>query len=147
MINYIKSAEDTLRQRGAMDDALDNLRKRQQRIIAENRPSGYPSASFSETYTSTSRANDAVSELVDLAEIQREIDRTEAEIKEIDAVLDQLPQEESDIIRAWYIDRISMDAIAEQMCYESRSTIYDKRNHAVADFAVRYFGAVAIGRE
>lgn len=147
MINYIKSAEDTLKQRGALPDALDNLRKRQQRIIAENRPKSYPSASFNESYTSTALANDAVSWAVDLAELAREIKATEDMIAEIDTVIDQLPQEERDIIRAWYIDRISMDAIAEQMCYESRSTIYDKRNHAVADFAVRYFGAVAIGRE
>ena len=49
-----------------------------------------------------------------------------------------------DIIRLWYIERKSKDEIAAAVNYASATSVYDLRNKAVAEFALRYFGAGAL---
>lgn len=144
MINYFEAAENTLRGRGYLDAALKNLERRKERIIQRAGPSGYPSPDFSKPYASTSAVNDTLEECLELAEVSREIGQTKAEIDEIDAILAQLGKVERDIIRLWYIEGKSRDEIAEAVNYASTKSIYDLRNTAVAEFALRYFGAGAL---
>ena len=142
MINYFDAAENTLRGRGYLDSALKNLERRRERIIAHGGPSGYPSPDFSKPYASTSAVNDTLAECLELAEVVREIKAKEEKIQEIDAVISQLG--ERDIIRLWYVEGKSKDEIAAAVNYASTRSIYDLRNTAVAEFALRYFGAVAL---
>ena len=144
MINYFDAAEKTLRSRGMLDTALDNLERRKERIIRNSGPSGYPSADFSKTYTSTKDVNDALSECLELAEVAREISETREAIEEIDRVLGQLEEDDAALLRLWYVDRKSKEEVAAAMCYGSTSTIYDLRNKAVSRFAILYFGAGAL---
>ena len=134
MINYFDAAENTLRGRGFLDSALQNLERRKERIVQHGSPAGYPSPDFSKPYASTSAVNDTLAECLELAEVVREIKVTEEKIQEIDAV----------IIRLWYIEGKSRDEIAEAVNYASTRSIYDLRNSAVAEFALRYFGAGAL---
>lgn len=144
MINYFDAAENTLRGRGFLDSALQNLERRKERIVQHGSPAGYPSPDFSKPYASTSAVNDTLAECLELAEVVREIKVTEEKIREIDAVISQLDEAGRDIIRLWYIERKSKDEIAAAVNYASTRSIYDLRNTAVAEFALRYFGAVAL---
>ena len=44
----------------------------------------------------------------------------------------------------WYIERKSKEEIAAAVNYASATSVYDLRNKAVAEFALRYFGAGAL---
>lgn len=144
MINYFDAAEKTLRSRGALETALENLERRRERIIAQSGPAGYPSPDFSKPYASVGAVNDALSACLELAEVTREIERTEEAIGEIDRVIGQLEPEEREIIRLWYIERKSKEEIAGAVSYASTRSVYDLRNTAVARFALLYFGAAAL---
>ena len=146
MINYFDAAENTLRARGVLDTALNNLEKRKERILRYAAPSEYPSANMSKPYTSTRAVNDTLAECVELAETMREIRATEEKIEEIDRVLGQLEKEDEEILRLWYIEHRSKEDIAERVSYSSRTSVYDLRNKAVANFALLYFGASAGAR-
>lgn len=143
MINYFDAAENTLRSRGMLETALRNLEKRKERILRHAATSEYPSADMSKPYTSTRAVNDTLAECVELAETMREIRATEEKIEEIDCVLGQLDKEDAEILRLWYIERKSKEEIAERVSYSSRTSVYDLRNKAVANFALLYFGAGA----
>lgn len=88
MINYFDAAEKTLRSRGVLETALENLERRRARIIAQSGPAGYPSPDFSKPYASVGAVNDALSACLELAEVAREIQRTEEAIAEIDGLSD-----------------------------------------------------------
>lgn len=143
MINYFDAAENTLRSRSMLETALKNLKRRRERIIRHNAPSDYPSFDMSKPYTSTKGVNDALTDCVELAEVVREINHTQAKIDEIDGVLKQLDPQDAELLRLWYIERKSKDDIAAEANYASRTSIYDLRNKAVAGFALLYFGADA----
>lgn len=144
MINYFDAAEKTLRSRGVLETTLENLERRRARIIAQSGPAGYPSPDFSKPYASVGAVNDALSACLELAEVAREIQRTEEAIAEIDRVIGQLEPEERDIIRLWYIEHKSKEEIAGAVSYASTRSVYDLRNTAVARFALLYFGAAAL---
>lgn len=144
MINYFDEAEKMLQSRGSLEQALANLERRQERIIKQSAPAGYPSVDLSQPYTSTKNVNDALTEVLELAEVAREIQVTKDTIREIDLVLEQLESEDRHILRLWYIERKSKEEIAVAISYSSSSTIYDIRNKAVSRFALLYFGAGAL---
>ena len=144
MINYFDAAEKTLRSRGMLETALENLERRRERIIAQSGPAGYPSPDFSKPYASVGAVNDALSACLELAEVTREIQRTEEVIADVDRVISQLEPDEREIVQLWYIERRSKDEIAEAVNYASTTSVYDMRNKAVAHFAVLYYGAGAL---
>lgn len=143
MINYFDAAENTLRARGMLETALGNLERKKERILRYGAPSEYPSADMSKPYTSSKAVNDTLAECVELAEVVREITMTREKIEEIDRVLGQLDGDDARILRLWYIERKSKEEITESVSYSSRTSVYDLRNKAVANFALLYFGAGA----
>lgn len=145
MINYFAEAEKTLRARGYLDAALANLERRKERIISRGEPSDYPAPDFSKPYASTSSINDALADCLELAEVVREITATKEERDEIDRVLGQLDRDDREIVTLWYIERKSKEEIAAAVNYASATSVYDLRNKAVAQFALLFFGAGALG--
>lgn len=144
MINYFRTAERVLSERGNLDRALANLERRLERAIAKHGPSELPSIDYSRPYVSTSSSADALSACLEVAEITREINTTKETIQEIDRVLDQLSPDDASLLRAWYIEREPKEEIAERLSYSSRTSVYDLRNKAVSAFAILYFGAGAL---
>ena len=143
MINYFDAAVNTLRARGMLETALSNLERKKERILRYGAPSEYPSADMSKPYTSSKAVNDTLAECVELAEVVREITITREKIEEIDRALGQLDGDDARILRLWYIERKSKEEITESVSYSSRTSVYDLRNKAVANFALLYFGAGA----
>lgn len=144
MINYFKAAERTLLARPDFDRALENLKARREGVVNHGRPEGVRTIDTTRPYVSGGGVSDTVADLVELAELDREIAATVAAMEAVDRVLAQLQQDEAAIIKAWYIDRATKDEIASQLNYSSTSTIYAHRNKAVSAFAVLYFGAGAL---
>ncbi len=144
MINYFKAAERTLSARPDFDRALENLKTRRESVVNRGRPQGVQTVDTTRPYVSGGGVNDAVSDLVEIAEIDREIQTTVAAAQSVDRVLAQLSQEEAAILQAWYIDRATKEDVAARLHYSSTSTIYALRNKAVSDFAILYFGAGAL---
>ena len=143
-INYFEAAEKRLTSRGSLEASLKNLARRRERILARSAPAGYPSPDMSKSYTSVGAVNDALSACLELAEVTREIQRTEEVIADVDRVISQLEPDEREIVQLWYIERRSKDEIAEAVNYASTTSVYDMRNKAVAHFAVLYYGAGAL---
>ncbi len=143
-INYFEAAEKLLTSRGSLEASLKNLARRRERILARSAPAGYPSPDMSKSYTSVGAVNDALSACLELAEVTREIQRTEEVIADVDRVISQLEPDEREIVQLWYIERRSKDEIAEAVNYASTTSVYDMRNKAVAHFAVLYYGAGAL---
>lgn len=141
MINYFKAAERTLSERGNLERALDNLSRRREAAASRGMIQG---GAGTAAYASGGRTNNDLADLLELAELDREIAATRSVIDEIDRVLDQLDKADAALLRAWYIDRKSKDTIAEELSYSSKTSIYDFRNRAVAAFAILYYGAGAL---
>jgi DNA-directed RNA polymerase specialized sigma24 family protein len=144
MINYFDEAEKMLASRGSLETALSNLERRRARIISNSAPASYPSVDTSKPYTSAKNANDTLTELLELAEIAREIQTTQDTLHEIDLVIEQLERDDERIIRLWYMERKSKEQIAAELSYASVTSIYDLLNKAVSRFALLYFGAGAL---
>lgn len=144
MINYFNAAENTLRGRGVLEAALENMERRKAAILAAGSPAEYQSPDFSKVYSSAGAINDALAHCLDLCEVVKEIEATKEAIREIDRVIRQLTKAERDMIRLWYIERKPKDEIAAELHYSSSKSVYELRNRAVAEFAVRYFGAGAL---
>ena len=144
MINYFKSAERVLAERGNLERAIPNLERRLERAISANAPNELSTIDYSRPYVSASATSDALSACLEVAELTREINSTREIIQEIDRVLEQLSSDDSLLLRAWYLERKSKEDIAEELDYSSVTTVYDLRNKAVAAFAILYFGAGAL---
>lgn len=145
MINYFKSAERVLSERGNLERALANLERRLERTIKESGPGELPAIDYSRPYVSASATADALSACLEVAELMREINATKETIQEIDRVLDQLSSDDASLLRAWYVERRTKEDIAELLDYTSTTTVYDLRNKAVGAFAILYYGAGALG--
>lgn len=143
-MNYFKEAEHVLSSRKILDRSLLNLYRRQNRLIDSGVPHEVTGLDPAKPYVSGGMVNNAMTDCLDLIEIQKEIKITEAKIKEIDDVIGQLQGEDQATLKAWYIDLKSKDEICMDMHYESRSTLYDKRNRAIGEFAILYYGAPAL---
>lgn len=144
MINYFKAAERTLAQRGNLDRALENLERRRDKAIRRGAPKDLKTIDHSGAYVSGGGVNDVLADRLEVAELNRAIERTRDTIEEIDRVLAQLNAADSDLLRAWYIEHKSKEEIAALTNYSSTSTLYDLRNKAVAAFAILYYGAGAL---
>lgn len=142
VINYFKAAERTLSQRGNLERALDNLKRRRKK--AASREVAKDLTASAGAYASEGKAGAILADRLELVEIDREIETTRSTIEEIDRVLGQLDKADADLLRAWYIQRMSKEEIAVALSYSSKTSIYDLRNKAVANFAILYYGAGAL---
>lgn len=143
-MNYFKEAEHVLSSRKNLDRSLLNLYRRKERLIDSGAPQGLTGLDPAKPYVTGGTVNDTMTDCLDLVEISKDIKVTEAKIKEVDDVIGQLGDENKRILKLWYIDLKNKDEMCGILHYESRSTLYDKRNRAIGEFAVLYYGAAAL---
>ena len=143
-MNYFKAAEQVLSSVPILEQALNNLERRKARIMITNKPAEVVAIDPSKSYVSSGQVRDTLAEMLEVAECVGNIAKTSAKLAEINAVLEQLPEDKARILRAWYIDHQSKEKIADMMGYESITSVYNIRNMAVAEFALSYFGAAAL---
>ena len=143
-MNYFKSAEQVLSSVPALKRSLQNLERRKERIIENGAPGELGAVDPSKPYVNSTFVSDTLNDLLELNEVTKCIKLTEAKLEEIEGVLSQLEEEQRKILVMWYIERRKKESIAEALAYESITTVYDKRNRAVAEFALSYYGAAAL---
>lgn len=143
-MNYFKEAEEVLYNRKKLGQALENLNHRRNRLMHSGAPHEIGGMDFESPNVGGGIVNNTMQDCLDLIETNREITRTEEKIREVDDVLHQLPDEDCKLLMMWYVDGLPKEQIGAELHYSSRHTVYDHKNHAVAQFAVLYFGAPAL---
>lgn len=143
-MNYFKSAEQILASVPALEQARKNLSHRLGRLSESGKPSEVTAQSL-EKYQTVREANDALSEFLDVVICKHNIAENEKALSEIYAVLGQLPSEQKAVLEMWYIEKLPKEEIKQRLYIESLGSIYALRNRALAAFALRYYGAAALG--
>ena len=143
-MNYFKAAEQVLGSIPTLKRALENLQKREQRLIEQGKPR-YPGAiDYNKPFTDSHYVSDTLNELLELSECSKNIAETQRKLAELENIIDQLNEEYKKVVVLWYVEKRSKEAIMEELYVESLTTVYNLRNRAVAEFALLYYGASAL---
>lgn len=143
-MNYFKAAEQLLSSVPAMRRALENLERREKRLLSRGKPKDSGAIAYDKPFADMHYISDALGELLELSECERNITRTKAELYEIERVLRQLPEEQQKVLTLWYIEKCTKESIMEDLHISSMTSLYNLRNRAVAEFALHYYGASAL---
>ena len=142
-IDYFKAAETTLTNLPLLKKSVGILEKRLERLIQKGAPKEPGSMDFGKPYVSSHDVNDTLNDLLAIQEVQSEISATKAEIREVQAALKELPEEQRKVVMLFYMNGMSAEKIAEKIFVESEKTVYNIRNKGVCNFALLYYGAPA----
>ncbi|MGN1111801.1 MAG: DUF1492 domain-containing protein [Acutalibacteraceae bacterium] len=143
-MNYFKAAEQVLSSVPLLSRALENLKRRQERLLSDGKPQKPKTIDFNKPFTDTGYANDTLNELLAFSECSKNITETNKKIDEITDIIEQLSPEQKKLLKLWYIEKRPKEAIMSELHIESLATVYNLRNKAVAEFALLYFGASAL---
>ena len=149
-MNYIKEAEDVLNNYRKLKSSINNLKKRKQVILDKGKPRELGAIDYSKPVVSKQGyTDDTLNQICEITQINYQIKDTEAEIKVIAKILKEI-REENEVLANFlilrHIERKDLKTIAKELGYseESNHTIYDIRNRAIREFAIRYFGGQAM---
>ncbi len=143
-MNYFKSAEQVLGSIPTLKKALENLQKREQRLIEQGKPREPGAIDYNKPFTDSHYVSDTLNELLELSECSKNIAETQRKLAELENIIDQLNEEYKKVVVLWYVEKRSKEAIMEELYVESLTTVYNLRNKAVAEFALLYYGASAL---
>lgn len=143
-MNYFKAAEQVLSSVPDLERSLENLEHRKERLLSEGSPRGIAELDFDKPFVDTRHINKTLTEALSLSECARCIDKTRSDLEEIRAIIEQLPDELRRLVLLWYVEKKPKEKIMQSMEIYSNSTIYAKRNKAVAAFALLYYGSPAL---
>jgi len=143
-MNYFKEAEYILYNYSKLCIALNNLKTRKSHLIWGSAPSGKISTGAACVGSGSNYSNNAEKDLTELNQTMANILITENKINEIDSLLCELACEERAVIQLWYFEMITKENMLEKLNIGSLDSLYKKRKKAVGDFAILYFGAVAL---
>jgi hypothetical protein len=143
-VNYFKAAEQVLSSVPDLERSLENLEHRKERLLSEGSPRGVTELDFDKPFVDTRYINKTLTEALSLSECARCIDKTRSDLEEIREIIEQLPDELRRLVLLWYVEKKPKEEIMQSMGIYSNSTIYAKRNKAVAAFALLYYGSPAL---
>ena len=143
-MNYFKAAEQILSSVPTLERATENLIRRQQKLIDNGASKGAAVIHYDKPFTGTHHVNDTLSELLEISECSNNIAKNQEELAYIYGIVEQMRDEHKKLVRLWYFQKLSKEAVMENMHIESLSTVYNLRNKAVAEFALLYYGASAL---
>lgn len=142
-IDYFRAAEREISSLPLLKRSLPILKKRLDRLIAAGAPREPGGIDFSKPYVDSHHVNDTLADLCSVAETQKEINSTDAKIREIEYILESIPEDQRTVLKLFYIDKLSAEKIAERIYVESEKTVYNLRNKGIATYSVLYYGALA----
>ena len=143
-MNYFKAAEQVLGSIPTLKKALENLQKREQRLIEQGKPREPGAIDYNKPFTDSHYVSDTLNELLELSECSKNIAETQRKLAELENIIDQLNEDYKKVVVLWYVEKRSKEAIMEELYVESLTTVYNLRNKAVAEFALLYYGASAL---
>ncbi len=148
-MNYIEEAEKYLRHYNDLYRSLRNMNKERARLIGHAGPKGYPTLDYTQPIGSGgSGQDDAYNILFKIKTLTENIKKTEQKLEEIEKVLSEISREPGselygDILKKWYIEKVSREEIALESQYCERN-IYKLKNKAIRKFAINLFGLDAV---
>ena len=81
-MNYLKEAEDIIKNCGKLQDSLQNLKNRKTHLLLKTQPKEASGIDYSKpNIQKQSYSNDTLSQLCEIAQVNEQIKETEAEIK------------------------------------------------------------------
>ena len=157
-MNYIEEAEKYLRNYRHLRGSVETMRRERERLIGKAGPAGEKNMAVALDAVrgggrggkgSAGKYDDAINLIWRIQGLTESIAETEEKLKEIDVLLEEISEGDGcefygRVLRAWYIDGIAKEEIAEEIGYESRTSIYTIRNRAIRKFAVRVLGIRAL---
>lgn len=143
-MDYFAECENMLNNFNMLIKSRDILTKRKERLESSGAPKDIQSFDFTKPYVSGGSVNDTYKHLFEYGETCRNLNETIAKIEEIENVVSQLPQESALVIRICFFDGVTNEEAAEALNCWSITTVYNKRNKAIRDFALLYYGAAAL---
>jgi hypothetical protein len=143
-MNYFKEAEYILSNYPKLCIALSNLQKRQFQLINISAPSSNIPAGILEIGSGSNCSNNAERELTELADVINNIFFTEHKIKEIETLITHLDEEKQKVIKLCFFEDNLQYEILEKMNISGHSSLYRKKNKAIEEFSILYFGAQAM---
>lgn len=151
-MNYIKEAEDILKNHRKLKDSINNLEKRKNNIINKSAPGTLQTIDYSKpAIQKQNYSDDTITQICEIMQINNDIKETEAELEIVDNILKQIKQEDEILerfLKLKYIEKPkdNLSKISKELGYseDSNHTIYDIKNKALREFAIRYFGGNAI---
>lgn len=147
-MNYIREAENRLWYYRDLQRSIDEMSRQIVRLISKSGPKELTAMKYDSTGIRSSKHDEAYNILFEMQKLKDGIDKTKKGLQEINAILEEISQDEDceqygDILRKWYIERLSKEVIAEELNYSVR-TVYYKRDAAIRKFAVSIFGIEAL---
>lgn len=143
-MNYFKATEQLLSSVPTLEQALENIESRLQRLTESGKPHDLKAVDLKKEFSTAHAANAALEDCLAVAECTRNRDDTKGKIDDIERVLKQLPDESKKLLELWYIKQYPKHDIMSEMYIESSATIYKLRNKAISEFALMYYGASAL---
>jgi len=141
-VDYFKETEELLYSVPKKEKAVEQLKRRRERLTRQNAPDEVEAVDPSAVYIKSSFADTALNDLCELADITASIAQTEEEIAEIKRCVEAIQDEElKTCLKLWYFQRETKEQIAERLERWSISTVYAKRNRAIREFAILYWGS------
>lgn len=151
-MNYIKEAEDILKNYRKLNESIENLKNRRNNLIYKSRPKELGAVDYSKpSIQRQNYSNDTLTQICEITQINKQIKETEADMKIVESILKQIKKEDKTLERFLtlkYIERPkdNLGKISKELGYseDSNHTIYDIKNKALREFAIRYFGSQAM---
>ena len=146
-IDYFRAAEREISCLPLLKKSLPIMRKRLERLIEAGAPKEPAGVDFSKPYVDSHHVNDTLGELCALVETKNEIYATEQKIREIEEILEAVPEEQRTVLTLFYIEKLTAEQIAERIYVESEKTVYNIRNKGIATYSILCYGALARSSE
>lgn len=146
-IDYFKAAEREISSLPLLEKSIPIMQNRLERLINSGAPKSPGGVDFSKPYVDSHHVNDTLGELCAIAETQVEINATRDKVREIEGILDMIPEEQRTVLKLFYIEKLTAEKIAERIYVESEKTVYNIRNKGIATYSILCYGARAVTSE
>lgn len=151
-MNYIKECEEILKNHRKLENSLANLKNRKNYLILKGVPKDIIGIDYSKpAIQHMDYSENTINQVIEMIEINRQIKEIKEEMKLVENIFKDIKEEEQELerfLKLKYIteNKKSMAEIAGEMGYskESRKTIYNIKEKALKEFAIRYFGVIAL---
>ncbi len=151
-MNYIKEADDILSNHRKLKDSLENLKNRKNYLVFKSKPKEIGGIDYSKPKIQKHNYSDnTLAQICEIAQINEQIKETEAELKIVNDIIKQIKKEDEILekfLKLKYIEtpKDNLRVISKKLGYseDSNHTIYDIKNRALREFAIRYFGSRAM---
>jgi len=148
-MNYIREAENYLRYYRELHQSIEHADYMINKLAKQTAPKGISAVSMDITGVRAGKPVNTLNQIYQLQMWKEMKDRTMVEIGKVDNVLESISKDQGcenykSILFMWYVEKKAKEAIAEEIGYSHRQSVYEIRNKAIKKFAVALFGIVAL---